>query len=606
LWPMLRLALCLLLLGSSVATATAAGHVEAWLATSDSLRALGQDAASLDLLKSAQHEYEKEGDPCSAALLAGRRAEVHGDWKNPLHADLALSEAIQHSLQCPDLSDDRVGWRLALAKANLEQGKRKEARELLLMLARMIEAEGTSDHRLGLAVEAMTQLAEMAFEEGSYAEAESDHLSRASTLLELDRRMEAAEALGWAAVCRAMEHPGDVPDYWASIPANPSWQAIPLEERVIHGVEWGRILLEGRALSTFDALGSWPWAEAVREGNPDVSAEWDARWALLQARRWRKQPTQALAASLHAELAARVIEDAERREPLLVEALRIRSGLLAETGAHGPAYHALAEADSLSRAMLRAERARTGLFESEPWLAAIGDARTALEAQRAEMWQWAATAAMTVCLLLAVWLFRVRWREGKAHSRLRRLQQQWIPGKQHQIDALAQSGHRIAQLAGGLALPADMRRELADFGRLTALCSQEMEHEPIPLEALCVALCEARSATGSLDWTVREEVPFRGDQRHLMDFLQVLLEGVGQGPCRMALTSAGDGLTIELDGFTEKGWWRQAMSLFAGDAKAEHWSMIRMRCDRLGGRLDLDCDAAGARALTVSLPVYSA
>ena len=131
-------------------------------------------------------------------------------------------------------------------------------------------------------------------------------------------------------------------------------------------------------------------------------------------------------------------------------------------------------------------------------------------------------------------------------------------------------------------------------------------HYPVALEALCVALCEARSATGSLDWTVREEVPFRGDQRHLMDFLQVLLEGVGQGPCRMALTSSGDGLTIELDGFTEKGWWRQAMSLFAGDAKAEHWSMIRMRCDRLGGRLDLDCDAAGARALTVSLPVYSA
>ena len=80
---MLRFALCLLLLGSSVATATAVGNVEAWLATSDSLRALGQDAASLDLLKSAQHEYEKEGDPCSAALLAGRRAEIHVDWKNP-------------------------------------------------------------------------------------------------------------------------------------------------------------------------------------------------------------------------------------------------------------------------------------------------------------------------------------------------------------------------------------------------------------------------------------------------------------------------------------------------------------------------------------------
>ena len=603
---MLRFALCLVLLGSTAASVTAAGTLETWLATSDSLRDLGQDAAALDLLKSAQHAFEKQGDPCSAALIAGRRAEVHVDWKNPLHADLALSEAIQHSLQCPDLSNDRVGWRLALAQANLEQGKRKEARTLLLHLARMIEVEGTPHHRLGLAVEAIAQLAEMAFEEGAYAEAEADHLSRASALLELDRRIEAAEALGWAAVCRAMELPHEVPDYWSSIPQNPAWQAIPLQERVVHGVEWGRLLLEGRAWVTYDEMGSWPWAEALRGGNPDVAAEWDARWALLQARRWRKQPTQALAASLHAELAARVIEDAVQREPLLVEALRIRSGLLAETGAHGPAYHALAEADSLSRAMLRAERARTGLFESEPWLAAIGDARTAMEARKAKMWQWTAVGAVALSVLLLVWLFRVRWREGKAHSRLRRLQRQWIPGKQHQINALAQSGSRIAQLAGGLTLPGEMQRELADFGRLTALCSEEMEHEPVDLEALCVALGEARSASGILDWTVREEVPFRGDQRHLTDFLQVLLEGVGNGPCRMALTSAGDGLTIELDGFTEKGWWRQAMSLFAGDAKAEHWAMIRMRCDRLGGELDLDCDAAGARALTVSLPVYSA
>lgn len=603
---MLRVALCLVLLGSTVAAVTAAGTVETWLAKSDSLRALGQDAASLDLLKSAQHAFEKQGDPCSAAVLASRRAEVHVDWKNPLHADVAFSEAIERSLQCPDLADNRVGWRLALAQANLEQGKRREARTLLLSLARMIEVEGTSHHHLGLAVEAMAQLAEMAFEEGAYAEAEADHLSRASALLELDRRLEAAEALGWAGVCRAMEWPQEVPDYWSSVPDNPAWQAIPLEERVIHGVEWGGLLLEGRAGLTYDEMGSWPWAEALRGGSPDVAPEWDARWALLQARRWRKQPTQALAASLHAELAARVIEDAAQREALLVEALRIRSGLLAETGAHGPAYNALAEADSLSRAMLRAERARTGLFESEPWLAAIGDARTAMESRRAQMWQWAAMGAVALSAFLLVWLFRVRWREGKAHRRLRRLQQQWIPGKQHQIDALALSGNRIAQLAGGLTLPAEMQRELADFGRLTALCSQEMKHEPVALDALCVALCEARSAVGTVDWTVREEIPFRGDQRHLTDFLQVLLEGVGNGPCRMVLTSAGDGLTIELDSFTEKGWWRQAMSLFAGDAKAEHWAMIRMRCDRLGGQLNLDCDAAGARALTVSLPVYSA
>ena len=74
----------------------------------------------------------------------------------------------------------------------------------------------------------------------------------------------------------------------------------------------------------------------------------------------------------------------------------------------------------------------------------------------------------------------------------------------------------------------------------------------------------------------------------------------------LAVVSGPEGLGIELDGFTEKGWWRQAMSLFAGDAKASHWSMVRMRCDRLGGQLNLDCDASGARKLEISLPVYSA
>ena len=603
---MLRHAFCLAFLSVVGVISASIGPVDNWLVKSDSLRGLGQDAASLDFLRSAQREFEGAGDPCSAALIAGRRAQIHVDWKNPLHADVALSEAIKFSLQCPDLANQRVEWRLSLAQANLEQGKRAEARHLLLGLARMTESEAISDARKALAVEAMERLAGMAFEGGAYEEAETDHLSRAASLLELGRRESAVMALGWAAVCRALTDPEGVPDYWNSIPENAGWQAIPIQDRVVQCIEWGGILLEGKAIHAFDALAQWPCALALVEVHKTVSSEWNARWGLLQASRWRLRPTQALAASLHAELAARDIDETDVREPLLVEALRIRSKLLAATGAYGPAYAALAEADSVSRAMLRAERARTGLFESEPWLAAIGDARTAMESRKAQQWQWAAVAAAALSLLLIGWLLRARVRAVKAHRRLRHLQQQWLPGKQHQIDALALSGHRIAQLAGGLALPAEMQRELADFSRLTALCSQEMEHHPINLEALCSALAEKRSHAGHLDWSIREDLPFCGDKRHVADFLQGLLDGVGQGPCRMALISGPDGLTVELDGFTDKGWWRQAMSLFAGDAKATHWSMVRMRCDRLGGKLKLDCDASGARRLQVSLPVYSA
>lgn len=74
----------------------------------------------------------------------------------------------------------------------------------------------------------------------------------------------------------------------------------------------------------------------------------------------------------------------------------------------------------------------------------------------------------------------------------------------------------------------------------------------------------------------------------------------------MDLRSGPEGLRVVLDEFEERGWWREAMNLFAGDGQDAHWSMVRLRCDRLGGTLDLDCNAAGADRLKVSLPVYSA
>ena len=598
---MLRHALCSFLLCCGVALSAADVTVEGWLAKADSLRTIGLDAASLDLLKSAQHEFEANGDPCSSALLAERRARIHLDWKNPLHADVALTEAIRFSEQCPGLAEQRVGWRLSLAEASLEQGKRKEARTLLLGLARMTSEEGVSPERKALAVSAMEQLAAMSFEEGAYEEAEADHLARASVLLELDRREAAAIALGWAAVChspsirrwpRLPERIRDNP------PGGPSrWSA------------WWSMALSGDACCW--RAGPWPHSMPWDNGPGRKPRRPGPTWCLRSGRPdggccrlGVEIPTDPGArGSLHAELAAREIEDAALREPLLVEALRTRSGLLATTGAHGPAI-GLRRGRQPFAGDARVERARSGLFESEPWLAAIGDARTAMEARRAEQWQWAAIGAGILCLCLMLWLWQTRGRAGKAHKRLRRLQQQWLPGKQHQIDALATSGSRIAELAGGLALPAEMQRELADFGRLSALCSREMQYEPIDLATLCAELADRRGQAGHLDWSAREDVPFRGDREHLRDFLQVLLDG--GSPCRMAVVSGPDGLDIQLDEFTEKGWWRQAMSLFAGDTKASHWSMVRMRCDRLGGRLNLDCDASGARKLEVSLPVYSA
>lgn len=580
--------------------------VESWMNQADSLRRAGQDAASLDLLGSAQQHFIEKGDRCSAALVAERKSRIHLDWDNPSHADRALSEALRLSEACPELQMASLGWHFALAQAKLDQGSREAAKQELTMVAGFLEADDLPLKSQALAVEALARLAKMSFDEGDFEGSESDHLSWAAALLSLDRRSEAVETVGWAGICGALENPKEAPAYWRTFPDDAAWKTLSLEHRTTKGIEWGRILLGGGALEAFDEMTQWPWAQVLELSPGELTASLEAQWALLMARRWHNRPTQALAASLHAELAARSIALSEDRVPLLIEALRLRAELLSETGANGPAYRSLSEADSLSRSVLRAERARTGLFESEPWLAAIGDARTAIETQSAAQWRHM-TFAVTACLVvLLMWLFQLRRRSSRAHQRLRRLQQQWLPGKQNQIDALAKSGARIVGMAKAQNLPGELQTELEAFGRLADLCSSETQHRPVDLNRLCGDLANSQLRSGSLDWTLQETVPFCGDQAQLRDFFNVLLEGVGNGGCRMAVQSSTEGLEVALDGFSERGWWRQAMSLFAGDGQASNWSLIRLRCDRLGGVLNLDCNAAGANRLLVKLPVYSA
>lgn len=580
--------------------------VDEWLHRSDSLRELGQDAASLDLLRTAQRHFSETGDPCSAALFADRQSRIHLDWKNPGHAESALRTALDLSETCPALQPSAAGWRYALARTLLAQGKREDARQWLAQVARIGFPEADSTGLRETALEAMASLAHMSFEEGEFEASADDHLQWAAGLLKAGERQQAVLALGWAHVCQSLAEPETVEEAWLTVPEDVAWQDLPLEKRAEQGLEWGRILMAGKAWAAFDAMHEWPWALVARDPQSAMAPHLEVLWGLQMASRWRQRPTQALASSHHAELAARRIEPVDVRDPMLVQALRLRAELLAETGALGPAYIALSEADSLSRSMLRAERARTGLFESEPWLAAIGDARTAMETERADRYRMAAGALVVVLAFSVLWALRLRRSGRRAHRRLRRLQQQWLPGKQQQIDALARSGTRMLDLAGGHALPAALKKEMAAFGRLAELCSSEMDHAPIALDRLCADVQESAMPGRVLDWSVEEDAPFRGDERQLRDFLQLLLEGVGEGGCRLALRSGTDGLKVELDEFVDRSWWRQAMSLFAGDGKAGRWSLIRLRCDRMGGVLDLDCNAAGANRLRVSLPVYSA
>ena len=116
---------------------------------------------------------------------------------------------------------------------------------------------------------------------------------------------------------------------------------------------------------------------------------------------------------------------------------------------------------------------------------------------------------------------------------------------------------------------------------LAALCAAETRYTEVDLETICAELSRHEPLAGRLDWTLREDVPFRGDADQVRDLLRVLLDGVGRGGCRLDVHSRPEGLQVELDRFEERGWWREAMNLFAGDSRA-HWSLVRLHCDRLG------------------------
>lgn len=586
--------------------AAAESNGQAWIQQADSLREVGLDAAALDFLQSAEQQFRKAGEPCWVARFAERKARIHLDWRNPRHASECLAAALLAADACPELADAVRGWRFALAQARLDEGARSEARWILQELTAEGPWEGQRLEFRLLAAEARGRLAHMSLEEGDLTAAAEDFHLWADDLAALGRAVEELEALGWGAVSATLA--GSAEDgLWERIRRHPAWVGLTIQDRATRCIDWSHMLLAAGATESFDALATWPWAARLEQAPGSVDPLLEARWALLRARRNRKEHVaQALAASHQAALAARNIADRDRRDATLSEALRLRAGILASTGAHGPAYVALREADSLSTAHTRQERARAGLFESEPWLSAIGDARTQLETERMLWWR----RATGVCAVLCVIAFLLFWRTSvvrtRLRTRLRHLQQHWLPGRQHQVRELARSGAMLATSAHTHALPAELKRDLAEFGRLAALCADEVRHEPVDLKALCMTLAAERQAGGRLDWSLHEEVPFRGDAVQLKDFLSILLSGLGHGGCRMAMHSTASGLEVAFDDFAERGWWRQAMTLFAGDGEERHWSMIRLRCDRLGGALKLDCNAAGANRLRVDLPVYSA
>ena len=88
--------------------------LDQWLSRSDSLSDLGQDAAALEAFANAERAFTESGD-CAVALFADRRSRVP-TWNNPVHADEALTAALQWGGACPELQGVRALWSLALGK----------------------------------------------------------------------------------------------------------------------------------------------------------------------------------------------------------------------------------------------------------------------------------------------------------------------------------------------------------------------------------------------------------------------------------------------------------------------------------------------------------
>ena len=194
--------------------------LQQWLAHGDSLRGLGQDAAALDAFSNAERAFKELGESCAVAQCAERMARIHIEWDNPVHADAALAVAMASGMACPELQGARTLWSLALGQLKLDLGDRQAAREWWMQVPLTV----TDSSSLGLrmaAVEAQGRLAQMSLEEGDYERSESEHLEWAAGWLSVERRDEAAVALGWSGVCAALAQPDALPVVWSSLPTDP-------------------------------------------------------------------------------------------------------------------------------------------------------------------------------------------------------------------------------------------------------------------------------------------------------------------------------------------------------------------------------------------------
>jgi hypothetical protein len=545
----------------------------------DSLLRTGQDAGALDAYLTAT----QLADPCVQVLAYQGIGRIHRAWNNPRDAELAFSEAMRYSARCHGVCSEEhlFEWALSL----LEVGRAEDAVAPLSKLADRSNAEGH------FANESLQKLAHIAFDAGDYAEA-SQHFGALTSRYQGSQSLEAEGAFEWALLSDLLAQPDllgveqRVHD-WVSRPA---WSVRAPALRCARLVHWAGVLYEaGQTDNAALLLSLMPEQAGPRHR---------ARAQALSSRIFDKKG-QRVEALIHA---VQALESAlVSRDNVLIESVaRWRTDLLQREGRSADALAMLTLADSLATSGARAAAGGQNRFWEEPFIRSLGDARTALWA-RTEKTQRLALLLLGLLSGLGFLLFWGATRGRKnATSRLQLIESKRLPAYEKRIAQLSEAGLQMDAALQGASLSPMQRRVLDEFSLRTQLYAQELRAEALDLNKLCATI-DAESHQ-QVAWAVTEEAAICADPTVIAQFLTHLLARIDAHHLRVDLNAVAGRLEVVLHDFSESHWWPQAISLFTGDQRDKDWSLVRMRCDRLGGSMAMDCDAAGARRLRVVLP----
>lgn len=570
----LLLALCLGFSGAALDGIQAQSIV---LHDADSLHRTGQDARALDAYQTATQLH----DPCVQVLAYQGIGRIHRAWKNPHEAEAAFGEAMRYSARCQGVTSEqhRLEWALSL----IETGQAEKAAAPLIAL---VGLNGP------YAREALHNLGHIAFDTGDFEKAADYFFELAKRLGEASRTLGAEGAFEWGTLSYLLAFPEDAGgeqriDDWMQ---RPNWATKAPALRCARLVHWAGVLYEVGQVKRAERL----LAAMPEEAGPSHLARSSALQSRIHERKNRR--LEALISSADAVKHAQRSKNSE----LIQTVARQRCRLLKNEGRHIEALVMLTLADSLATATTRIERSTASRFWEEPFIRELGDARTALwerteKMQRLGLLLLALLSVFTGALAVAA----IRSRK-KIARKARHLQRVLLPAAEEQLAELGKSARQASLVLKDAALSPMQKKAVVDFELISELCTEELQASAVDLSSVCAQI-DAKH-TKRIEWSITEETVVNNDAGRIANFLSHLFERIESRQMKADLRATGNCLHVVLHSFSDTQWWPRAVSLFTGDKRDKDWSLVRMRCEHLGGSIRLDCDSSGAGQLHVSLP----